>query len=143
MHGMAPCIASLDGGTSASRREPGPHADRSDVDVRRPDRKAPAMTLPQLTSTRPFLTDGGLETTLVFLDGIDLPDFAAFPLLDTDDGRAALRRYYGPYLDLAEQHGVGLRARHADLARQPRLGGPSRATTRSASPRSTAARSSS
>ena len=65
------------------------------------------MTLPQLTSTRPFLTDGGLETTLVYVDGIDLPDFAAFPLLDSDDGRAALRRYYRPYLDLAEQHGVG------------------------------------
>jgi S-methylmethionine-dependent homocysteine/selenocysteine methylase len=65
------------------------------------------MTLPQLTSTRPFLTDGGLETTLVFVDGIDLADFAAFPLLDSDDGRAALGRYYGPYLDLAEQHGVG------------------------------------
>ncbi len=65
------------------------------------------MTLPQLTSTRPFLTDGGLETTLVYVDGIDLPDFAAFPLLDTDEGCAALRRYYRPYLDLAEQHHVG------------------------------------
>lgn len=65
------------------------------------------MTLPQLTSSRPFLTDGGLETTLVYVDGIDLADFAAFPLLDTDAGRAALRRYYAPYLDLAEQHDVG------------------------------------
>ena len=65
------------------------------------------MTLLQLTSTRPFLTDGGLETTLVFVDGIDLPDFAAFRLLDSDAGRAALRRYYSPYLDLAEQHGAG------------------------------------
>jgi len=34
------------------------------------------MTLPQLTATRPLMTDGGLETTLVYLDGIDLPDFA-------------------------------------------------------------------
>ena len=66
------------------------------------------MTLPQLTSDRPFLTDGGLETTLLFIDGIDLPDFAAFPLLDTDEGRSALRRYYGSYLDLAEKHGVGI-----------------------------------
>jgi S-methylmethionine-dependent homocysteine/selenocysteine methylase len=65
------------------------------------------MTLPQLTSTRPFLTDGGLETTLVFVDGIDLPDFAAFPLLDTDDGREALRRYYNGFLDLAERHSAG------------------------------------
>jgi hypothetical protein len=28
-----------------------------------------------------FLTDGGLETTLLFRDGFDLPHFAAFHLL--------------------------------------------------------------
>ena len=55
-----------------------------------------------------WVTDGGLETTLVFLDGIDLPDFAAFPLLDTPDGREHLRRYYSPYLDIADQLGVGM-----------------------------------
>ena len=42
------------------------------------------MSLPQLTTGRLFLTDGGLETTLVFHQGLDLPDFAAFPLLDSD-----------------------------------------------------------
>ena len=67
-----------------------------------------SMTLPQLSAGRPFLTDGGLETTLVFRDGIDLADFAAFPLLDTEAGRAALTRYYGPYLDLAERLGLGM-----------------------------------
>jgi len=36
--------------------------------------------LPQLDA-EVFLTDGGLETTLIFDDGIELPDFAAFPLL--------------------------------------------------------------
>ena len=46
-------------------------------------------SLPQLTTDRPFLMDGGLETTLVFHQGIELPDFAAFPLLDSDTGRAA------------------------------------------------------
>ncbi len=66
-----------------------------------------ASTLPQLTDGDFFLTDGGLETTLVFLQGLDLPDFAAFPQLDTDDGRAALERYYAPYLDLAERTGIG------------------------------------
>jgi S-methylmethionine-dependent homocysteine/selenocysteine methylase len=67
-----------------------------------------STALPQLAAERTFVTDGGLETTLVFRDGIDLPDFAAFPLLDTDDGRAALGRYYAPYLDLAERLGVGM-----------------------------------
>lgn len=65
------------------------------------------MTLPQLDG-RTFVTDGGLETTLVFHEGIDLADFAAFPLLDTEDGRAALRRYYAPYLDLAQRAGTGI-----------------------------------
>lgn len=66
------------------------------------------MTLPQLSARRPYFTDGGLETTLVFLDGIDLPDFAAFPLLDTAEGRDALTRYYSRYLDLAEQARTGM-----------------------------------
>jgi len=66
------------------------------------------VRLPQLTSDRPFLTDGGLETTLVFHDGIDLPEFAAFPLLDSDEGVEALRRYYAAYLDIAEHHALGI-----------------------------------
>ena len=48
-----------------------------------------------------FLTDGGLETVLVFHDGIDLPAFAAFPLLLQDAGRRRLADYYRPYLRAA------------------------------------------
>jgi S-methylmethionine-dependent homocysteine/selenocysteine methylase len=65
------------------------------------------MSLPQLTADRPFLTDGGLETTLVFHQGRDLPDFAAFPLIDSEEGREGLIDYYAPYLDLAERLGTG------------------------------------
>lgn len=54
------------------------------------------------------LTDAGLETVLVFEEGIDLPQFAAFPLVDSEDGRAALRRYYEPFLELARDRGVPL-----------------------------------
>ena len=70
------------------------------------------MTLPQLHA-RPFVTDGGLETTLVFHDGIDLPDFAAFPLLDHEEGRAALTRYYEAYLAIARRLGTGRRRSRA------------------------------
>ncbi len=66
-----------------------------------------APTLPQLTGDSVYLTDGGLETTLVFLDGMQLPDFASFPLLGSEDGRARLDRYFTPYLDLAERTGMG------------------------------------
>ena len=48
--------------------------------------------LPQLGDAL-FLTDGGLETTLVFHDGLDLPHFAAFDLLKDEAGRARLAAY--------------------------------------------------
>jgi homocysteine S-methyltransferase len=62
--------------------------------------------LPQL-GDEVFLTDGGMETTLIFHDGIDLPHFAAFVLLDSEDGRQMLRRYHERYLRLAGARGVG------------------------------------
>ena len=52
------------------------------------------------------LADGGMETTLIFDRGVELPLFAAFVLLEDEQGRAALRDYYAPYLALAERHGV-------------------------------------
>lgn len=54
------------------------------------------------------LTDAGLETVLVFDEGFELPQFAAFPLVDSEDGRAALRRYYQPFIELARDRGVPL-----------------------------------
>jgi S-methylmethionine-dependent homocysteine/selenocysteine methylase len=54
------------------------------------------------------LTDAGLETVLVFEEGFELPQFAAFPLVDSDEGRAALRRYYEPFLELSKDRNVPL-----------------------------------
>jgi homocysteine S-methyltransferase len=48
-----------------------------------------------------------METVLLFDQGVDLPHFAAFPLVDSDAGRGALRRYYAPYLELARERGLG------------------------------------
>jgi S-methylmethionine-dependent homocysteine/selenocysteine methylase len=62
--------------------------------------------LPQLSGEL-FLTDGGIETTLIFHDGLDLPHFAAFHLLEDTAGRAALRRYYRRYAKIARAAGVG------------------------------------
>jgi len=56
-----------------------------------------------------WVTDGGLETDLIFHHGADLPEFAAYPLLRTDDGRTLLRTYYEGYARIAEQTGRGLR----------------------------------
>ena len=52
------------------------------------------------------LTEGGLETSLVFHHGVDLLLFAAFPLLHDDAGRRALRAYWEPYLALARDTGA-------------------------------------
>ena len=54
-----------------------------------------------------MLCDGGVETTLVFLEGIDLPCFATFPLLERDDGREAMRRWFAPFFETARLHGTG------------------------------------
>jgi S-methylmethionine-dependent homocysteine/selenocysteine methylase len=64
--------------------------------------------LPQLDADRPFLADGGLETTLIFHRGIDLPHFAAFDLLRTGAGREELRAYFEPYVELARERDVGM-----------------------------------
>lgn len=54
-----------------------------------------------------FLSDGGMETTLIFHDGLELPHFASFVLLATEDGRAHLTAYYEKYLAIAQGRGVG------------------------------------
>jgi S-methylmethionine-dependent homocysteine/selenocysteine methylase len=77
--------------------------------------------LPQ-TGDEIFLTDGGIETTLIFLDGIELPHFAAFDLLRTPEGRAALRRYYAPYVAVAKRDGRGLILESATWRSNPEWG---------------------
>ena len=63
-------------------------------------------TLPQL-GNQLFLTDGGLETSLIFLDGLELPYFAAFHLLRDQKGREALTRYYERYIAIAKADELG------------------------------------
>lgn len=62
--------------------------------------------LPQLDGGL-FLTDGGLETTLIYHEGLDLPYFAAFDLLRHAPGRDALRRYFRSHAAVARDCGAG------------------------------------
>jgi homocysteine S-methyltransferase len=64
------------------------------------------MRLPQLQD-RLFMADGGLETTLIFHDGVELTDFAAFALLSDPDGREVLEAYYERYAAIARSHKLG------------------------------------
>ena len=59
-------------------------------------------------ATKLFLTDGGIETTLIFHQGLELPHFAAFVLLRTPQGRAELARYFAPYVEIAQRDRRGL-----------------------------------
>jgi S-methylmethionine-dependent homocysteine/selenocysteine methylase len=54
-----------------------------------------------------YLSDGGLETTLIFHKGIALNHFAAFELLRNEEGKRTLEAYYQPYLLLAEKYRLG------------------------------------
>lgn len=61
-----------------------------------------------LLKDRLFMTDGGLETTLIFHQGIDLPEMAAFHLLKDEPGTQILRRYFELYAGIAREHGMGM-----------------------------------
>lgn len=54
-----------------------------------------------------FLTDAGIETTLIFQGGLDLPHFAAFHLLRDEQGTQALRDYYRRHAEIARKNGAG------------------------------------
>jgi S-methylmethionine-dependent homocysteine/selenocysteine methylase len=64
--------------------------------------------LPQLSGDRLFVTDAGLETVLIFHQGLDLPEFAAFDLLRREGGKDALRKYFEPFVAIASEHNAGL-----------------------------------
>jgi S-methylmethionine-dependent homocysteine/selenocysteine methylase len=65
-------------------------------------------SLPQLTGDRFYITDGGLETTLIFHNEVDLPFFAAFRLLGEERGVHLFHDYFDRYLAIAEEHDAGM-----------------------------------
>ncbi len=66
------------------------------------------MRIQRLTETRRFfLSDGGLETFLIFDKGYDLPCFSAAVLLDTEHGHADLTAYFERFIGIAKSTGRG------------------------------------
>ena len=65
-------------------------------------------TLPHLLSPTPYLDTCGIETTLIFLESVDLPEFAAFDLLRRPGGDSILRRFYSKNLEIASEFGLGM-----------------------------------
>ena len=64
------------------------------------------LNLPQLSGDL-FLTDGGIETTMLFHEGLDLPYFAAFHLLNDPKGQEAFKKYFHNHCAIAEKYKVG------------------------------------
>ena len=62
--------------------------------------------LPQLDGSK-FLTDGGIETTMIFHEGLDLPHFAAFDLLKSKTSKEKLQKYFNEYCQIAVDNRVG------------------------------------
>lgn len=61
------------------------------------------MRIQQLTNTsRFFLSDGGLETYMIFDKGHELPCFSAAVLLDSAQGRADLTAYFERFIGIAK-----------------------------------------
>ena len=77
--------------------------------------------LPQLKDEL-FLTDGGLETVLIYHRGIDLPEFASFGLVMDEQGAAEIRSYYEPFLELADERGLGFILESPTWRASPRWG---------------------
>jgi len=65
----------------------------------------PMATFPSAIPNRQFLTEGGVETEILYKWGFELPHFAMYPLLDNPDAMDAIRGVYRRYLDVATKHG--------------------------------------
>ena len=68
----------------------------------------PQRRIPFPSADTVVVTDAGLETWLSFDRGFDLDAFAAYPLVDTSQGRAALAEYYAHYVRIAASLGTAI-----------------------------------
>lgn len=64
--------------------------------------------LPQLTSSNLFVTEGGIETTLIYRKNLDLPSFSTLPLLNTEDDRQTISSIYQENVNIALAHSTGV-----------------------------------
>lgn len=60
-----------------------------------------------IVNNYPILTDGGLETDIIFNHGISLPHFASFPMIENPHHREILKSYYRDYLEVAKKNKTG------------------------------------
>lgn len=67
---------------------------------------APAPRFPDPVPGRLYLTEGGIETEIMYKWGHDLPHFAVYPLLEKKAARDDIAAMYRRYLDVAARYGM-------------------------------------
>lgn len=71
---------------------------------------------------RIYLTEGGVETEILYKWGFELPEFAMFPLLDEPEAMSVIRAMYDRYFQAAEAHDAGLLIAGTDYRASPDWG---------------------
>ena len=66
-----------------------------------------------------YLTEGGVETEVMYKWGYELPEFAMFPLLDNPEADAVIRNMFRRYLDVAAEQNTGLLLNGHDYRASP------------------------
>ncbi len=64
-------------------------------------------SLPQINGGV-FLDYAGMETDIIFSKGMELPGFASYPLLETEDGRKMLADYMRAFIEVGRFHRAGV-----------------------------------
>ncbi len=59
---------------------------------------------PEQQAGRYFITEGGIETEIMYKWGFEMPHFAMFPLLDNPQAAAAIKGMYRRYLDVVAKY---------------------------------------
>jgi homocysteine S-methyltransferase len=80
-------------------------------------------TFPVRSGEALFLTEGGIETELMYKWRFELPHVAVFPLLDNPDAVAVMRGIYRRSLDVAAAHGMSAMLTGLDYRASPDWGG--------------------
>ena len=66
-----------------------------------------------------YLTEAGVETEVMYKWGLELPEFAMFPLLDDPEADEVIRNMYRRYFEVAAEHQTGLLLNGHDYRASP------------------------
>ncbi len=81
-----------------------------------------ASPTPPIGTNEVFLTEGGIETEIMYRHGFELPEFSMLPLLDNPKAVAAIRSVLSQHLDVAAEFGLSFMLTGLDYRASPDWG---------------------